>query len=581
MEKGSGSRWDRRLVVRLTTWGLLGVGVFLASSLGPPWFRAFFPPRLLRRIVVRLLLTGEVVYGVLLAALPVATISLTLALARARRRGRRRGGLFRGLAVCVALLASMVVAEGLSAAWLAWTRVPMPWLKTRFPDKPDPQTVDILVLGESSALGVPYHEWLSTPEIVAWKLREAFPDRRFAIEFLAWPGLTLDKVHWWMMKMQHRPDLVILYAGHNEFNGRYNWSHSALHYADEMPPARVTLEGLARKHSPLCRLIRETIGIYLIAIPPPRQVTRQLADVPVYTAAEYAEFLHGFRTHLEAMVSYCERLGALVVLVPPPSNDADFEPNRSFLPPETPRSERLEFAEAFEAARRTEETDAARAIAAYRALLGRQPGFADAHYRLARLLEASGRRDEADAHYVAARDMDGFPMRCVSDFLHAYDEVARRHPRAILIDAAALFRKLSARGTAGDAFFADGLHPSLIGFTELAQAILRGLHARKAFDWPATAPPPVVTPAECAAHFGMDNAKWAAICKYAVWFYQMTSYIRYDPSARLAKAARFEQAQHQLENGMRPDRIGIAGIGTEPEAPEPHPSDRETASGQD
>jgi lysophospholipase L1-like esterase len=581
MKHGSGSRWDRRRLIRLAILAALGVGIFLSVSLGPPWFHYFFPIPMRRRIVVQLLLVAQAGYGLLLATVPVALIGLTVALVRARRRGARRIGLIRGLALCVAVSVSLAMAEGVSAVWLAWTRVPTPRLENRFPDPADQKTVNILVLGESSAFGVPYQDWFSVAEIVAWKLREAIPDRCFDIEYLARPGLTLDKIHFWMRSMQHRPDLVILYAGHNEFDSRYNWSHAAFHYADEMPPRTATLESFAREHSPLCRLIQQTIGIYRISIPSPRHVTRQLVDVPVYTAAEYAERLHDFRTRLEVMVSHCERLGALVVLVPPPGNDADFEPNRSFLASRTTRAERLEFARAFEAARQTETVDPVQGIAAYRELLARQPGFADAHFRLARLLEAAGQREEANQHYVAARDCDGFPMRCVSDFLAAYHEVAARHPRAILVDAPQLLRSLSPRGTLGDEFFADGLHPSLIGYTELAQAILQGLHARRAFGWLATSPEPVVTPSECAAHFGMDNKKWASICEYDVWFYYMTAFIRYDPSERLAKQSRFLDAKRQIEKGSRPETLQIPGIGTDRVATQSRTDARRPTSGHD
>ncbi len=580
MEQATGSRWELRRVLRLAMLVVLGLGGVLAVCLGPPWFHAFVPIAMRRRIVVQLLLAAQITYGILLAIVPVALIALTVALIRTRVRSARQPLLVRGVALCVAIGVSMAIAEGVSSAWLTWTRVPMPWLKTRFPDPTDEDTVNILVLGESSAFGVPYQDWLSPTEIVAWKLREAIPDRRFVIETLARPGLTLDKIHFWMMSMQHRPDLVILYAGHNEFDSRYDWSHAAVHYADEMTSRRVTLASFAREHSPLCRLIQQTIGIYRTSIPPPRHVTRQLVDVPVFTAAEYAERLHDFRTRLEAIVSYCERLGALVVMVPPPGNDADFEPNRSFLPTRTTRAERLEFARAFEAAREAEQGDAVRAISAYRRLLARQPGFADAHFRLARLLEAAGRRDEANQHYVAARDDDGFPMRCTSDFLGAYREVAACHPRTILVDAPELFRTFSPRGTLGDELFADGLHPSLIGFTELAQAILKALHARRVFGWPETSSPPVVTPSECATHFGMDRKKWALICEYVVWYYQMTAYIRYDPSERLAKAVRFRDAQHRLEQGSSPETLQIPGIGTEWWPPVSHSSEHESRSGR-
>ena len=60
----------------------------------------------------------------------------------------------------------------------------------------------------------------------------------------------------------------------------------------------------------------------------------------------------------------------------------------------------------------------------------------------------------------------------------------------------------------------------------------------------------------------MDNKKWAAICEYVVWFYQMTSYIRYDPTERLAKAARFLDAKQRLGKGSSPESLEIPGIGT-------------------
>lgn len=199
----------------------------------------------------------------------------------------------------------------------------------------------------------------------------------------------------------------------------------------------MTLLDLIHEHSPVCRLIDETAGRFVLTLPPKKKVTRQLVDVPVYTAADYAERVREFRSRLEAITAYCERMGALVVLVIPPGNDADFDPNRSYLPPETPRAAREAFAREFEAARQLEAADPAGAVAAYGRLLAGQPRFAEAHYRLARLHEQAGRRDEANRHYVAARDCDGLPVRCTSDFLDTYREVAANHPGAILIDGPA------------------------------------------------------------------------------------------------------------------------------------------------
>ncbi len=116
--------------------------------------------------------------------------------------------------------------------------IPMPWLPTRFEDRPGDNVVDILVIGESSAQGVPYDRWFSVADIVAWKLRAAFPQMTFQVENQATPGLSLQAMHTKLAGIKRRPELVILYAGHNEFQSRFDWAHGALHYADETSAGR-------------------------------------------------------------------------------------------------------------------------------------------------------------------------------------------------------------------------------------------------------------------------------------------------------------------------------------------------------
>ncbi len=543
--------------------------IYPTVVLVPDWFVVWVPPAAQLHATIAGLRAARSAYLGVLLALPAATILLAAAVIRGRRRRPRPAWPARGLALCVALGLGLIAAEAVATARLARMRLPLPWLSTSFPDSPGEPTVDIVVLGASSACGVPYQDWLSIDRIVAWKLGEAMPDRRFPVKNLASPGLKLDQVHMLLAKLERRPDLVILYAGHNEFQMRYSWGHGAQHYADEIPPVTVRT-GLADAivaRSSVCGLIDTTLDRFLRSAPPAHDVRRALVDVPVYTPAEYAERLEDFRVRLEAITEYCERVGATVVLLIPPGNEADFDPNRSFLPADTPRSRRAEFARAFESARALETGGRDAAIAAYRRLLESQPGFAEAHYRLARLLEAAGHSREAGEHYVAARDDDGLPMRCPSEFQDIYRDLAARHPRAILIDGPAVLRERSRRGVVGDRFFTDGFHPSLIGYTELARAVLEGLRSRGAFGWSRDAPPTRLTPADCAAHFGMDADRWRQICDYAAWFYGHTAYARFDPSQRQAKAARFADARRRIAAGTDPEALGIPGVGTRLDSP--------------
>ena len=126
----------------------------------------------------------------------------------------------------------------------------------------------------------------------------------------------------------------------------------------------------------------------------------------------------------------------------------------------------------------------------------------------------------------------------------------------------------------GDNFFTDGFHPSLIGYTGLARAILQRLHARHAFGWPESSPTPEVSPSDFAAHFRIPQDKWKVICDFSAWFYHKTSVIRFDPTARLAKAEWYRLAGQRIRDGSLPEAVAVPGVGTRIHGPDqvPRPS---------
>jgi hypothetical protein len=557
-----------RRIGRLLAVAIALVVVYVGLVLGPAWFRVFAPPGLFRRLLVWLLRGAQLTYVAAVVVVPITVALLIVVLIRARRRGERRPRVARWLALGVAFVLSALVMEAGAFAWqrhLASHVAQLPRIPTRFDDPPNDRVVNVVAVGESSAYGTPFDRWLSVASIVAWQLERAIPDRRFEVEMQAWPGLVLEQMYDRLFRLKHRPDLMIVYAGHNEFQSRYRWDEGRAYYFDQERYGRRPLFlRIARRSSPLCRTIQDTLEKVLISIPPDRYITRKLVDVPVYTRSEYAERLRDFRVRLEAIAAFCEEVGSALVLVIPPGNERDFEPNRSMLSPRTKAAAREAFAREFARLRAAEATDPVGSITGYRALLERQPGFAETHFRLARLLESRGEYEQAYDHYVAARDLDGLPMRLPSDFQRIYHDVAKRHPRAILVDGPALFHRLAPNGIPGDSYFNDGFHPSLAGHTALAQAVLTGLHARGVFDWPRDAPAPVVTPADCAAHYGLDTKCWEFICRASAEFYDYLAFVRHDTTERLAKAERARAASRRIARGTPPEDVGLPGIGIDP-----------------
>ena len=404
--------------------------------------------------------------------------------------------------------------------------------------------------------------WLSIGRVVAWGLGRAIPGRDFEADVMANSGDTLERQHRNLVDLRHRPDVLIVYCGHNEFSARIPLSRDRRYYDDDGEPA--TLERLAAGAigwSRLHALIQRNMEKCRIAIPPPANGRRALIDAPAYTADEYDRILTDFRRRLEAIAAYAEKLGAVLVLIAPPGNDSGYDPNRSHLPPETPSAERAEFESAFLAAKALEATDADAAVDAYRKLVARAPRFAASHWRLARLLAKRGDTDEAYRHARIARDVDGYPQRAPTDVQEAYREVARRHD-CVYIDGQEYFHNVSPDGLLDDRLFHDAMHPSFWGQIALAQAVLRGLRARGVFGWPADAPEPTVDPAEAAEHFfKSDPAVWRYVCLWGMMSFEITGPASFDPALRRGWYEAFARAADAIEAGAPPDSVEPRGVG--------------------
>lgn len=553
---------------RLARLALLALGVTLAIAavmVVPLWINASVPAWVWPRVRIGFLVALRAGYEAVVVAAPLGVLCFSALLLRTRRALWGRG-----LLLCLSVGFGLVVLEGGAFAWQRWahrapalpTRFadPLPTLPNQLPERSD-NVIELAVIGESSATGEPYQDWLSVGRIVGWQLEQALPGRQVRVNVLAESGTRLERMHQKLAELTRRPDALIIYVGHNEFQSRYLWSRNVPYYDDEIPKRRTP--AWAERFSPLDRMIRETLETQRQSIRPAEVITRQLVDRPTCTDAEYAEIRDDFHQRLEAIVAYCEAIGCLPILLIPPGNDGGFEPNRSVASRHTGPSERAAFTRAVLDARKLEASDASRAEAVYRELLDRQPDFAEAHFRLARLREQAGDWDGARDHDIQARDLDGLPLRCPKPFQDAFRAVAAWH-LSILIDGPAVLRAADPRGLVGDHWFNDAQHPALVGHVALAQAILDQLAARRAFGWPAGGAVPRIDPAVCARHFGIDAKAWAKVCERAADYYGKTAYIRFDPRERLAKAERYRSAARQIAEGVAPEATGVPGIGLRP-----------------
>jgi hypothetical protein len=535
------------------------------------------------------------VYGSAAAMAPILIIGSAVWIAWRRRGGRAIGRTaFAALSLGISCLFGLALLEtGATLYWMHKQRPP--WLPgwpikvaarqaNPFGNEPAPadrgepsllagqdraegnledpaDEVYLVVIGESSGRGEPYHPWLSVGQIVGWQLQRLLPSRRFKVDVLARPGATLRDALEQLRSPRRRPDAILLYSGHNEFFSRYSWARSA-------PPVpggdEAWGDGVLRRLtrcSSVFWLFDQARERQLRSIGPPRKITRPIVDVSICTPEEYARIVSDFRRLLDHFATYCERIGALPMAVIPAGNDGGYPPSRSSLAALTGEAERDAFVRDFLAARPLEAIDPRRAIAAYRALVDRQPGFAETHFRLAKMLECCGEFREANTHYILARDLDRMPVRCPSPLQDVSREVAATHPSLVLVDGPRVLRAVSRHGIVDDELIQDGHHPTLIGHVAIAQDLLDQLFRRGMVRGVGGPGAPTIDAAECAAHFGIDASRWTEVCRRAACFYERAAYAHHDPTECLAKARRYAQAAEAIRSGTPPDETHVPGVG--------------------
>ncbi len=594
-----GENWWKRRSVRMSTLVVLVLIVFLVCALVPGWIMAGVGgnTRSLRRQVATTFM--NVVLTAYIATLIVAVAGMAVLsywCIRSRKRGssdaKSRRLQLRLVLLCTSTLLSLMFLETGAAFWRRWLHRSPDLPSVKMPAKPaalsppiaqhfgreseppseapvhiaekvaDPGALRILVIGESSGRGEPYHPWLSVGDIVAWRLKNVFPGRSISVDMWARGGAILEEMHKKLAGLTYRPDALIVYLGHNEFQGRFAWGRDVSYYhepdqAGFFKVPQVSSAASVLRYSPLCSLIIESLEKKQIEVVPPHVVTRTLVDVPAYTAEEFAAILADFQRRWNAIASYCESIGTLPIFVVPPSNDGGYDPSRSVMAAETPRNERISFARAVAQARALEDKDPSQAIRIDRELIERHPEFAETHYRLARLLERTGQWGEAREHYLKARECDAMPMRCPEPLRQAIRDVAARHPAVLLVDGPKVLEAKSLHGILDDHFFHDAQHPNLSGYAALAEDLLKQLSTHRAFGWPAGRPVPVVDFEICRRHYKIGPERLTEICRREAWFFGATAYMRYDPVFRNGRAAAYLRAAAAMRDGRNPASAGI------------------------
>lgn len=327
-------------------------------------------------------------------------------------------------------------------------------------------TQRIFCVGESTANGFPYARHSSFAKWLRVRLATLLPDTACEVVKMGYDAKSAPEIADLCDEIvDYQPDLVILYAGHNQF------------LPQNLGPVRHPWQDRARQMLAKLRLARWLMDL-MTPSPTDREAPaksgpRTIDDQPYLSAAEHATGYHLYRAGLERIRDACRSHGVRLLACVPASNLRDYAPNKSHW------SERLlpaQRAELHELRRRgcelLEQGDARGAAALLAHAVAADASPALLHYDLARALDRQGDARAALEHYQAARELDDLPNRATSQIVAI---LAATLAPAQLADCAATFAAAARDGIPGSDLFVDNCHPELRAQKLIADAIVASL----------------------------------------------------------------------------------------------------------
>lgn len=330
----------------------------------------------------------------------------------------------------------------------------------------------VFVLGESSVAGFPYAVQHAFPAFLQARLAAALPAHRVEVVNCGVTGIA----SWHVLRIareiaRYAPDVVVVYAGHNDWVLREPSGASAILGA----LARLRFYQLAvRAGAQLRRARHGPLDVDAANDPEqPLAIMDRLRGRDLLSDADRVRITARFADRLAETLAVARAAGALPVASTLAQNLRDWEPGASRHRPDLPARDRPRWERRLVAGDRFRAVgDCPRALALYASAGRIDERPAILHFARARCLEHRGAWDRARDEYQRASDLDELPLGAPS----ALNPVIRDRAaaaQAAFVDVAGALAAESPHGLVGDELFYDYLHFNLRG-NERVATILGG-----------------------------------------------------------------------------------------------------------
>jgi tetratricopeptide (TPR) repeat protein len=358
----------------------------------------------------------------------------------------------------------------------------------RFPKDKPAGTYRIFCMGGSTTYGHPYTDSVS---FTAW-LREMLPatDPSRNWELINAGGISYAsyRVAALMEELnRYKPDLYIIYSGHNEFLERRTYAEIF-----DRPKFLVDLSAVlsrTRTYTALRRAYVRISGQSAQTDPRGRTVLGgevkaildMAAGLSLYTRDDKlaGQVVTHYRENLRRMVDIARAAGAKVIFVTPAANLKDTHPFKSEHRSGLNEAERMRWQELYSLADNAAKAGrSAEALELLQRAAAIDDRYAELHYRMGRILYDLQDYARAKTAFVRAMDEDICPLRALSTMQRIVAEVAAERNVA-LVDFTALVESRSGHGIPGEEMFFDHVHPRQDANRDLVLAILKQMADEK------------------------------------------------------------------------------------------------------
>jgi hypothetical protein len=350
----------------------------------------------------------------------------------------------------VAVLVAVPILEG--TAWIIeqskFQPLPMPGTLSSAAEN----EIHIAAVGGSTMLGFPYEPHYSIGHVLTWQLRQMYPEHKVRLENLSVTGANLEQALARLGDLKQKPDMILVYSGHNQF----------FHRLEELDLARKTSWGTIDDWMSLSAVFRITNPLLAqqMMVTTTKPEDQRLSGAGICPPHLLKTRLQRYIRQLNDFFRWAKENDITVVFCSPAAGESDFEPNLSLGDPDDAATMEAIEQQWLAVRQMQQNSEWTTALHLCSDALQKHPNVAEFHFRAGECCINLDQPHNAQSHFENAINLDQFPIRAPDSYRESGLRAARR-AGVTVVETEDVIRRHAEHGLLSRKFFLDGVHPNL------------------------------------------------------------------------------------------------------------------------